>query len=66
MKAACSHARRAQPNLQWRTPDSGPGAGFDLEAPTWGFAFNSFDLIHAGHLCGSVSDWPALYSKVFR
>ncbi|KAK6406400.1 hypothetical protein LTR95_018663, partial [Oleoguttula sp. CCFEE 5521] len=51
-------------NLRWRTPDHG-GIGFDLEDAQWDFPLNSFDLIHAGHLCGAVSDWPKFFAKVY-
>ncbi|KAM0694553.1 hypothetical protein Q7P36_004909 [Cladosporium allicinum] len=52
------------PNLTWRTPDYGPNSAFDFEAQDWPFAGNSFDLIHAGYLCGSISSWPKFLEKV--
>jgi hypothetical protein len=56
--------RRGGPNLTWRTPDYGPNSAFDFEAQDWPFAGNSFDLIHAGYLCGSISSWPKFLEKV--
>jgi hypothetical protein len=55
---------RGGPNLTWRTPDYGPNSAFDFEAQDWPFAGNSFDLIHAGYLCGSISSWPKFLEKV--
>lgn len=50
-------------NLTWRTPDSDAQSGIDFESAHWGLTGNSFDLIHAAHLCGSVSDWPRFFEK---
>jgi hypothetical protein len=54
------------PNLTWRTPDSSPNSAFDFEAQDWGFAGNSFDLIHAAQLCGAISSWPRFLEKAKR
>jgi hypothetical protein len=54
------------PNLTWKTPDSSPSSLFDFEAQDWGFAGNSFDLIHAAQLCGAVSSWPRFLEKAKR
>jgi hypothetical protein len=54
------------PNLTWKTPDSSPNSLFDFEAQDWGFAGNSFDLIHAAQLCGAVSSWPRFLEKAKR
>lgn len=53
-------------NLTWRTPDTSPNSAFDFEAPDWGFAGNSFDLIHAAQLCGAISSWPRFLEKIKR
>ncbi|GAB7322556.1 hypothetical protein MBLNU13_g03475t1 [Cladosporium sp. NU13] len=53
-------------NLTWRTPDTSPNSAFDFEAPDWGFAGNSFDLIHAAQLCGAISSWPRFFEKIKR
>lgn len=38
----------------------------NFEAREWPLPGNSFDLVHAAHLCGSVSDWPKFYEKCRR
>ncbi|KAF2719560.1 S-adenosyl-L-methionine-dependent methyltransferase [Polychaeton citri CBS 116435] len=46
------------PNLHWKI--------LNFDQPQWGLEEGSFDLIHLGHLCGSVSNWDRLFSKCFR
>ncbi|KAM0719808.1 hypothetical protein Q7P37_003943 [Cladosporium fusiforme] len=57
---------RPGPNLTWRTPDSGASNAMNFEAREWPLPGNSFDLVHAAHLCGSVSEWPKFYEKCRR
>lgn len=38
----------------------------NFEAREWPLPGNSFDLVHAAHLCGSVSDWPKFFEKCRR
>ncbi|KAK5737799.1 hypothetical protein LTR17_006447 [Elasticomyces elasticus] len=40
--------------------------GVDFQTDDWGFENGTFDFIHAGLLCGSVSDWHSFVSKVTR
>lgn len=42
-------------------------AKIDFRDHHWGpFSHNSFDLIHAARLCGSVANWDHLASCIFR
>jgi len=36
----------------------------DFTNDNWGFPKRSFDLIHMGQLCGSVTDWSQQYALV--
>ncbi|GAB7356101.1 hypothetical protein MBLNU459_g6706t1 [Dothideomycetes sp. NU459] len=45
------------PNVRFQIP-------FNFES-LWSLGQDSWDLIHLQMLCGSVSAWPALYSKIF-
>ena len=47
------------PNASFLTP-------VDFMRPDWPFTPDSFDLIRMSQLCGSVSDWWALYRNVCR
>jgi len=40
--------------------------GVDFLTDDWGFENGTFDFIHAGLLCGSVSDWHNFVGKVTR
>jgi hypothetical protein len=45
------------PNLVFHVPR-------DYESP-WTLGEDSFDMIHLRMACGSVSNWPYLYQKIF-
>ena len=49
-----------------RVPNRGPNSLLDFEEPEWRFGRDSFDLIHAQRLCGSVSDWPSLLGNCYK
>ena len=56
----CCDARpRPESDLELRAP-------VDFENDDWGFNGQQFDLIHVAQLCGSVSDWRALFDRVRR
>lgn len=47
------------PNCTFNTP-------VDFADANWGFPESHFDLIRLSQLLGSVADWSALYSQVYR
>ena len=45
-----------------------PNCKFELDDAQleWTFAAKHFDFVHVRCLFGSIKDWPALYSEIFR
>lgn len=45
-----------------------PNCRFEIDdaCSEWTYAPNTFDFIHIRAMYGSVADWPALYTEVFK
>ncbi|QIW97528.1 hypothetical protein AMS68_003046 [Peltaster fructicola] len=57
----------APSNVVWRTPRAGQPAVLDLDQPYWPSITNdTYSIIHASQLCGSITSWEHLAQNCFR